>query len=224
MLFQGCSFLYIGRVPYDQKSFEQIRPQARFRILFLGDSTAVGTGSGDGRTSVAGWFAQDFPAAHIINRAQNGYRLKDILKQLEKEQFDHYNLVVIQAGANDILRFTSLRSIQCSLEEIIKRAEKIGDDVVVLHSGDIGTAPIFWWPLKWFYSLKTKAVRKIYLEAEKNTEIHYVDLYGTKVDEIFLDNKKKYYSDDYLHLTGEGYRAWYQAIRDELKEAGALEN
>lgn len=212
---QGCTMIH--RTSYDQKPFQQIRPEAKLRVLFVGDSTAVGTGTGNRQTSVAGWFAKDHPEAHIVNRSRNGYKLLDVLHELEKQSSQRYDLIVVQAGANDILRLTRLNSVRRNLEEVIKKSKAMSDHVAVLHSGNVGTAPIFWWPLTWIYSSRTQAVRNIYLEAEQRTGIYYIDLYALDTDELFLKDKKKYYAGDYLHLSAEGYRVWYQAIRDELQ-------
>ncbi|MCR4336815.1 MAG: GDSL-type esterase/lipase family protein [Candidatus Omnitrophica bacterium] len=214
---------YTHRTPYTQKPFERILPESSLKILFLGDSTAVGTGAGDPQTSVAGWFGQEFPDAHIMNRSANGRKLRDVLQTFLTLPEDHYQLVVIQVGANDIMRFTSLDVIRHEVSDVLKQAQVISEHVVILHSADVGTAPIFTWPMSWIYSWRSKKVREIYLDMEKNLGILYVDLFAYKTDDIFLSDKGKYYAKDFLHLSADGYRIWYEAIRARLERARAWE-
>src|SRR5438128_2600640 len=66
------------KVSYNNIPFERKNPHAKLKILFLGDSTALGTGAMDNTQSVAGWFGRDFPEAEIINRSRNGKRIKEL--------------------------------------------------------------------------------------------------------------------------------------------------
>src|ERR1041385_1130520 len=82
VIFIGVQVLRIWffstRFSYNQIPFERKLSQPRLRILFLGDSTAVGTGARDSRGSVAGYFGQDFPKAEIVNISRNGKRLHEL--------------------------------------------------------------------------------------------------------------------------------------------------
>lgn len=217
---QGCAYWYVKRLSYTQQPFQQIKPDAKLKILFLGDSTAVGTGSEDPKTSVAGWFAKDFPDAHIVNHSKNGRKLLGVLDELQKEPPVHYDLIVIQAGANDIIRFTPSAQVKKRLYAVLEKAKSMADHVVFFHCGDIGAAPIFLIPADWILTARMKAMRKIYLQAEAKTGAYYVDLLASDADEIFLKDKQRYYAKDMFHLSGDGYRIWYDEIRKELRSRG----
>ncbi|MBI3602215.1 MAG: hypothetical protein HY209_04910 [Candidatus Omnitrophica bacterium] len=204
------------RTDYSTKAFELIRNESNFKALFLGDSTAVGVGS-DPTTSTAGWFSQEFPQASVENISESGLWLAGLRKKLNLINAKHYDLIVIQIGANDIMRLTPLTSIDKDIRFILKSLGSKSEQIIFLHSGDIGAAPIFTWPFTWILSKRSYQVRAIYQKAAKDTKTFYVDLIDLKSDKIFRSNPGKYYARDGLHLTGQGYRVWYEAIRRTLK-------
>ncbi len=219
----GCQVLRLTQasreVSLELVPFEQIRRDAKLKILILGDSTAVGTGAKDNTESVAGWFGRDFPKAHIRNFGRNGQRLADLLKNFpsfsEEEKFD---LVVLQIGANDVIHLTRLKHIKRNVTAVVDRAKTVGQQVVLMHSGDVGLAPIFSWPLNRLFSARTRALREIYLKVAKEKNVMYVDLFRERKGDLFLTDINKYYSVDRLHPSGAGYRYWYEEIRRTLVE------
>jgi lysophospholipase L1-like esterase len=223
MTLSGCQVARIhaapGKVSQHQIPFERNDPQARLRILVLGDSTGVGTGARSNTESVAGWFGQDFPQAHIRNLSVNGERLSGMLETFPAENA-HYDLVLLQIGANDIIHLTKFKKIEREIATAVDRAKLIGDHVVIMHSGDVGLAPIFSWPLNHLYTDRTKVVRKIYMKTAKEKGVIYVDLFKERKDDLFLTDIDKYYAADHFHPSGQGYRFWYEEIRKTLKDNG----
>lgn len=66
--------------------FEANPPHATARLLVVGDSTAVGTGATSPAASIAGLIARRHPDVAIDNRAHNGVRFADVLRQLDQPQ------------------------------------------------------------------------------------------------------------------------------------------
>lgn len=216
---QALRFVYYaGRTPYENNPFERNNPKAKFRILFLGDSTALGTGAQSNTESVAGWWGQDFPNAQITNFGQNGKRLNGLVRDFNPSSNDQFTMIIIQIGANDILHLTSLEDIEHNLSIVLDRAKTIGKVVVVLHSGNVGSAPLFSWPFKWIYSARSKAVRALYMKMTKEKRAIYIDLLKDRTDDIFLNDIPRYYSPDYLHPSGQGYKVWYESMRKTLRQ------
>lgn len=203
---------------YLSKPFERVQDRTNFKVLFLGDSTAVGVGSAAPRASTAGWLSQDFPQASVENLSQSGLRLTDLREKLTSLKAGHYDLIVIQIGANDIMHLTPLDHIDRDIRFILKSLAPKTKQIVFLHSGDVGAAPIFIWPFSWLLSQRSYQVRSLYQKAAQDTQSFYVDLIGRGSDRIFARDRKKYYAPDGLHLTGEGYRLWYEAIREKLTD------
>ena len=209
-------------VSYEQVPFNRKLPQPNPKFLFLGDSTAVGTGASDNQQSTAGYFAHDFPDAQIVNISHNGKKIHELLTELDSQTFDQYDLVVIQIGANDILKFTPFKNIEEDIMKVIEKAKTFGRHIVILHSGNVGTAPIFHWPFDVIMTERSRKIRKIYIAQAKAHGVLYVDLFSERNDDLFLTDVKRYYSPDLLHPSGDGYHWWYERIRQTMSQAGII--
>lgn len=219
VLIFGWKFIIGKNLARHSQSFSYKLDSPIQRILVVGDSTAVGTGVKDPINSTAGYFHQDFPNAEIVNLAKNGAKVNKIIKTFDQAQ-GKFDLVLIQGGANNIIYFTPLETAAAEMDALIKKAKKYSDNVVLLTSGNVGTAPIFPAPLSWIY---TTRARKFLAEFEKTATsngVLFVRLFQEKVDDIFLSDVKKYYAADGLHLTAEGYKVWYEQIRKTMAEGG----
>ncbi len=203
----------VHKVIYDQKPFIRHDPNASLHFLFIGDSTCVGTGAADPSQSVAGRFGQDFPQASIDNIGVNGRKLDGLIAAFNPSPTEHYNLVVVQIGGNDIMQLTSFAKIDREISIIIKRAKSVGRHVVILHSGNVGLGPIFIWPVSWVMTERARAMRALYMKKAKEEGVIYIDLFLERKDDLFLKDVDKYYSKDHLHPSGWGYKWWYDRIR-----------
>lgn len=225
----GCAWLVVyqvalikvlgGKTSYANQPFQRTINNARLHFLFVGDSTAVGTGTKDGSDSVAGWFAKDFPDADIENYGQNGKRLATLLQNFYPGTRTSFDLVVVQVGGNDIMRFTPYFDIERDIAAVVDKAKKLSKNVIILHSGRVGLAPIFSWPFNEILIERASRVRDIYIRVAILKDVHYVDLFVDRDKDIFLTDINKYYSPDRLHPSGEGYHWWYERIRETMKEA-----
>ncbi len=204
---------------YDMVPYQHLDPNATLKILFLGDSTAVGIGAATNQESVAGWFAKDFPQAHLVNNSYSGRRLHQLLNEFQPQPGEHYDLAVLQIGANDIIKLTPYSSIQRDVAALLAKVKMAADHTVILHSGNVGEASTFIWPFNRILTARSIKVRRMYQQTTAKFGAVYVDLF-----ERFKTNHPsdglKYYAPDRLHLNGLGYRRWYQEIRKAMAEAG----
>ena len=201
------------------KPFERNIPGARLKILFFGDSTAVGTGSKSNSQSVAGRFGRDFPQAEIVNISQNGKKIHGLVRDFLPLVGGHYDLAVVQIGANDIMWLTPLSNIERDLSIVVENIKKSADHVVILHSGNVGLAPIFSWPFDQWLAARSRAVRALYMKKAQELGVLYVDLFRERDDDLFLKDIPRYYAPDGLHPGGDGYGWWYEKIRSTLKNS-----
>ena len=184
-------------------------------ILVLGDSTAVGVGSAP-EESVAGRMSAWLDAA-VENRAVSGAQIVDVLEQIRGASRSRYDLVLIHAGANDVIYGTgeSYTTLAENTDALLSRAHELSDRVVMLTAGDIGEPPIWPLPVGWYLSHRTQRVRDI---IKPRVEAHggvYVDFY--MFDDPFASDPQRYYAPDFLHLSGEGYRVWFEFIRENMQ-------
>ena len=209
----GKIYFSSKKVNYHLQPWQKINPDANFKVLFAGDSTAVGTGLTDNSKSTAGYFSHDFPQADVENHSRNGLRLKgliDILKDLQNKEFD---LAILQIGGNDILDFTPFEEIRNDEGRVLHLAKHIAQKIIILHSGNIGEAPLLIWPFTWIYTYRSLKVREIY-QASQDTRVSYIDIYQNNQGRDLSSG----YAKDYLHLNERGYALWYSYIKNQLQK------
>jgi len=196
---------------YHLQPWQHFRTNAAFKVLFAGDSTAVGTGLDDNSYSTAGLFSRDFPQADLENYSRNGLRLQGLINILNGIQDKRFDLAVLQIGANDILDFTPMAKIRDEQHRVLELTKHIARKIIILHSGDIGQAPLLIWPFNWIFTGRSLKVRDIYI-ASQDDRVSYIDIYmlnkGGDLDHC--------YAKDRLHLNQEGYALWYSYIKSQL--------
>lgn len=198
------------------KPYEQHPVDATAHIVVAGDSTGVGVGAADSG-SVAWRIGQKYPTADIKNSSVSGIRLAQLVENLKKLSGTHYQLVVLQIGANDITGFTSFDSVQSQLNQALTLASQLGDHIVLVTSGNVGNSPVFVWPFSTLLTWRTKQVRAIFMDtAKKYPNTTYVDLFKEKKDDIFNTDISRYYAPDRFHPRGEGYGVWFEEIEKAL--------
>lgn len=206
--------LYDGmKLAKESRAYEQVFPQAEKKILIIGDSTGVGTGASDPADSIAGRIAGDFPLVEIVNRSADGAGAKDVLEQLWTLDDAGFDIVLVQMGGNDILRFTDLDTLKNAVAEILHAAYQVAPDVIFMSTGNIGSAPAFFPPINWVYTERTRKVRSIFLLLSREKGVAYVDLFREKEEDEFLRDPKRYFAADFLHPAGDGYALWYEELK-----------
>lgn len=189
-------------------AFQRIDPNAKQRILVLGDSTAVGTGSSKNIYSTTGRLSSKYPEAEVINISENGLKLSGLNERI-KNVSGHFDIIVIQIGANDIIRLTDLETIDTELDKLLTKTKTLSSKVVILHSGNIGESKFFPWYITPILTYRSKEVREIYIRKTSIYESSYVNLIDLHVD-------GKYYASDKLHLNDEGYKIWFDEIMKKI--------
>lgn len=212
---------------WSARPFEKENVGAKNKILFLGDSTAVGVGADDPRDSIAGRFAADFPDAHIINLGRNGQRVGDLAREFEPGRHGQFSLVVIQIGGNDILQFTSFSAVARNIATVLEKARRVSDKVILLHTGNVGLVPFIPRHLGPLFTHRTRVVRRIFMAAAKKYGSLYVDLFKERSRNVFKNFAKKVrvrklYAVDLLHPNGAGYGVWYRKLRETMHRAGLV--
>lgn len=197
-------------VPFSRKNGSQ-------NILVLGDSTAVGTGASTSSTSLAGLLGSFYPSASIENRGVNGSKTRDLLKRNDLRG-DRYDLVMIHIGGNDTVRFTNLDELTKDIGTVIDNAKKHSDNIVIVSTGNVGTARLLPLGTRWLFTLRTKQVRDIFKKTAVEKEVTYVDLYREPNRDPFAMDPQKYYAADSFHPSDAGYADWFSLIKKELPD------
>ena len=176
------------------------------RLLIVGDSTAVGTGASAPQASVAGLLAQVFPRLQIDNRARDGSTFAQLLAQLGGDQ--RFDMVLVMAGGNDVVRLRGLQALQNDIDRVMRRALERGALVVVMPAGNVGNAPLFFPPVSWLMTWRSRQLHAFVSEAASRHGVVVVNLFRERADDPFIE-QPSLNAQDGLHPGDAGYRVWF---------------
>ncbi len=179
-------------------------------ILVVGDSTAVGIGASDPRNTVAGRLSAYLDAS-VENYAVSGAITSDLAGQIAQAKKSRYDLVLVQIGANDVIKLRSLKVAGESLDAALQTLEGKSDRIVLLTAGKIGKAPLFPWFIGPVFTYRSALLRERFMAITAAHGVTYIDLYSMK--DPFNTDPKRYYGPDGLHLADDGYAFWYEAVK-----------
>jgi len=198
--------------------FERINQAAPLRMLLIGDSTGYGTGTSDSRFSITGRLASDFPQAHIENWSKTGISLGGVVRILKAapEQKRKFDVLIIMAGGIDVVYHTPLKKVRLRLKEVLERAKHRGIKVIVVMPNNPGLAPLYHFPLSALQLRRAQLAKKIFVDVAREEKIAYVSLYRESADVL---SERNLYAQDKTHPNDEGYRLWYEQIREAVHQA-----
>jgi lysophospholipase L1-like esterase len=201
------------------------RPQhgAPRRILLLGDSTGVGVGCDPARQSIAARLAGDWPDAEIVNACVSGARVRDTLGQvrqgLQSGRWTRFDVVVLQVGGNDVLRFEPLPALERDLRSLLADLARLGDHVVWAALANVGCAPIFLPPFSWLMRVRARRCGRLFARRARAAGVTFVDFYREPHEDPFSANASRYYAHDGLHPSGAAYAFCYRVMRPAIARA-----
>jgi lysophospholipase L1-like esterase len=195
-------------------------PGATATLLVVGDSTGVGTGASSPASSLAGLISRDHPQLKIVNHAKDGARFADIARQIEATGSQRFDAVLILGGGNDVIRFTGDELLAYDVERATALAHARAGVVVLMPSGNVGSAPFFYPPWSWLMTSRSKKLHRIVREAASSHGALYVNLFREKADDPFARRPDELNARDDLHPSDAGYRLWF----DELNAQADFSN
>lgn len=181
------------------------------RLLIVGDSTAVGTGADTPAQSLAGLIGKHYPRWHIDNLAANGAKFADVAQQL-KGAGGGYDMVLVLAGGNDVIRFTPLFSLRNELKQTLSLAAQKGRHVVLMPCGNVGHAPFFGPPLTWVFARRSERLHGLVQEVAATQGAQYVRLLRPRDEDPFVIHRDTLNAADGLHPSSAGYAEWYREL------------
>jgi lysophospholipase L1-like esterase len=215
----GCAVWRIGKAAELARRSEPLQhtpADAALRLLVVGDSTGVGTGASAPQASLAGLLAQAYPRLQIDNRARDGATFADVIGQLDGAT-SRYDIVLVQAGGNDVIRLRKLVDVQADIHRVAQLARTRGGRVLLMPAGNVGNAPFFFPPVSWFMTSRARSMHGFVREAAAQHQAVYVNLFKEKANDPFAQQPGLNAADG-LHPSDAGYRVWF----DELMAQGQL--
>lgn len=210
-LIRESSILVRSSVPYTQVATPDTP-----KVLFVGDSTGVGVGATRPGDSVAGRLGAAYPEWNIENHSVSGRKTAEILPTLRDLANEQYDTIVIQVGGNDIVYFSDLKQLEKDIASVLKEAKRVGGEVELLTSGNVGNAPLLPRPLAFLWEQRTLSVRGLFMEAARQAGVTYVDLYRDDENDPFKLEPLRYHAVDLFHPSSDGYALWYESLKKVL--------
>jgi lysophospholipase L1-like esterase len=184
-------------------------------ILMIGDSTVVGTGADTPPGSLAGLVSKKFPKARLVNLGVNGRRTSELIPTL-RDHPEKYDLIMVHTGGNDVVRFTDYIALETDLGTVLDLAKNRSDKIVLVASGNVGTALLLPFGSRWIFDKRTRAIRDIFIKVAKKKKILYVDLFREPDVDPFYSQPEIYYAADQFHPSSIGYSLWFERIEKGL--------
>lgn len=224
---RACHFAWSVRRAHricDACSFEPGHrpPEAVHRVLVVGDSTAVGIGAASPSETLVGNIVAQFPATCVENHARMGARAADVVSQLELAEAQRYDAVLIAVGGNDVLRGTPHDAFQVALDLTLTRACALSEIVILVNCPNVGSAPLFPWPLNVILSRRSLRYRATFEAVCAGRPVEFLNFtYEPKVDP-FRRARSVYFASDGLHPSGAAYALCFERLKSATRLPHAL--
>ncbi len=201
----------------DSSAFQLLQPDAAAQILVVGDDTGVGTGAALPSASVAGQIAQRYPCVNVVNRARDGAVMRDLAAQIDGTGNTHFDLLLVQAGANDTLRFTGADALGDAAAAVLARARTRADHVVFMNSIRPGNGWLLP-PVRGWYQRQARATARILGRAAQAAGVEYVDAQGAETADPAASRSAKR-----LHPDDETYARWFRLLMRQSQIGSVLQ-
>ena len=185
------------RAAHDEEGLQQ------GAIVFLGNSITDG-----------GEWAELFNNRHVKNRGISADRSGWLLDRLDPIINGHPKKLFLMIGTNDLAVGITPEEVAANVEKLLDRfAEESPwtkiyvQSILPVNGVDTKAKPKNHWK-KGAEIIETNKLLETLCEGRKN--VMYVDVYSALVDEKGMLDKQ--YTNDGLHLMGEGYLAWKTVI------------
>ena len=196
------------------------------KILVLGDSTGFGVGVTNKQDSVSGLLANYTKATYVENLSVSGAQIKDLENQFKNRKLkdsleDKYDIILIQIGGNDIMRFKDVNEQRKIYENFLKTLPSY-KTLIAISAGDVGDTTLFPFFIRPFHSSLSKEYHKMFsevLDQQKsiNLNSYYINLsYIDKKTNPFLLYPEINLSPDGLHPSSAGYKLWFEKIISQI--------
>jgi lysophospholipase L1-like esterase len=193
------------------------------QYLVLGDSTAVAEG-GDYEQGIAVETAKHLArggrGVELTNVAVSGARVHDVLtEQLPRADLAHADLVLVDAGANDVIHLTPSGAVARDLERIVETLLRANCKVkiVVTGSPDMSTPPRIPRLLRGLAGVRSRALNRGAKEVVKRHGITFAPI-SERTGPIFARDRTLF-SADRFHPNNRGYAVWISVLNEALDQA-----
>ncbi len=193
------------------KAFQLPGGDTTTTLLVLGDSTAVGVGATKPEDTLAALIAQKTNATYVENRGVSGARVEDLEAQIASTTLPRYSRVLVQIGANDIVRFKNADDAARTLDQALEKLPQT-DSLIVLSAGNVGGTRFFPWFVNYFYTKLNLTYHDRFAKVVGEHGGTYINLYEDPKTDPYVQQPEIYLAKDGFHPTSAGYALWFKKI------------
>lgn len=173
-------------------------------ILFIGNSITNG----------AEW-NELFPRKRVKNRGISGDTSEGVYDRLDAVVKGKPAKIFILVGINDISRGIQVDTIVQNMKRIVEKIQNESPKTKIYIQSILPVNPDFGMFKGHMKPQLIKEINQSYQNIVQEYKVNYIDLYSHFLEEG-TDKMDKKYTNDGLHLLGEGYLLWREIVKPYL--------
>lgn len=173
-------------------------------IVFIGNSITNG----------AEW-NELFPRKRVKNRGISGDTSEGVYDRLDPVVKGKPAKIFILIGINDISRGIEVKTIVQNMKRIVEKIQNESPKTKIYIQSILPVNPDFGMFKGHKKPQLIKEINQQYQNIAKEYKVNYIDLYSYFLEEG-TDKMNKNYTNDGLHLLGDGYLLWSEIIKPYL--------
>jgi sialate O-acetylesterase len=173
-------------------------------IVFIGNSITNG----------AEW-NELFPQKRVKNRGISGDTSEGVFDRLDAVVKGKPAKIFILIGVNDISREIKVETIVLNMKRIVEKIQKESPKTKIYIQSILPVNPDFEMFKGHMKPELIKEINQFYQNIAQEYKVNYIDLYSYFLEDG-TDKMNKKYTNDRLHLLGEGYLLWREIVKPYL--------
>lgn len=207
-LVAGIAAFAQSEYNYQKRSLFNVLPVSSKDIVFLGNSITDG----------CEW-AELFNNRHVKNRGISADRSSWLLDRIDSLLKGHPKRLFLMIGTNDLAAGVAPAQVVENVRKLIARFREESPWTKIFVQSILPVNGVDFQHLKpkrhWERGAEIVETNRLLEALCLETEVTYLDVYSALVDDRGLLDRR--YTNDGLHLMGEGYLVWRDAIKQYVR-------
>ena len=156
-----------------------------------------------------------FPQKRVKNRGISGDTSEGVFDRLDAVVKGKPAKIFILIGVNDISREIKVETIVLNMKQIVEKIQKESPKTKIYIQSILPVNPDFEMFKGHMKPELIKEINQFYQNIAQEYKVNYIDLYSHFLEDG-TDKMNKKYTNDGLHLLGEGYLLWREIVKPYL--------
>lgn len=170
-------------------------------LLVLGDSTMYGAGIVDPANTIGGLLSAQYHGSSVETLAVNGARVRDLKTQFSRAQENHYQLIFMGIGGNDVVLLSNYQQLEIELRQFLDMVSAKADKIILTHCVNVGNIGFFVPPLSYLFDYRTRKLSQLYSKITADyPSVSYVSFYRPRNNDYYTKKtRQKFIAADGFH-------------------------